>query len=876
MKPTRAILSLLLALSVQSPAAPANGPASTPAEIAELVEKLADEQFTVREQATHQLWIAGEPALAALRKAADGEDPEASHRARELIRKIELHLTPDTDPTIIALVERYTKANRNDKPGILGEMRGRRAWRQMLKLYAAETDPDLRANLKRVVDGVAIHAARERLLAGDATGAREFLEMAPAEPQSLISLAALHRTQGTLQDELERARTSTAKGAAAWRLALLRAAGDLEGARNAALEADEPRMAAAMSLLAGDPLPWLRTSTPGQRSEETHAIYVNLATRQWLGRNLRAGDLDALTAMLASRNESTRTLGMSTLFLLGHPEAALEAYAKHSPLAAFRHYEARELIDDAFHCIGLNPDQPDFTNWFSERFAKILESPGDSETAQSELITLGSFLERSGQHDILRENFDKPLLELSEEDNNIFTNFLSNLYGTTTPGSGVLGPAKRISVIWAGEDALRWEEVLIAAFGEDEDTLNLWNWLAELDPESTREQRLDAILVLRGYGADPGLLRDKWLKLAWADVAKAKNKAPLLKLIGFIASSSTDVATQLKVWDQLPPHERNEGYDGTHIIRLSVAGRWNEAAAVFLRQISASTDAGNPVRPDMHAFAAACLRRAGRANEAVAHDSWAEKLALGDPSSAISIGQSYAFGGDYKRAGLWWKRALIESQPDSRDFSTALRLHYQLLLDEGAWKEAASTAEAIALSYANNDYDVESPPALLTLRLASDLPRALSLLPTDRPRAIAMLEKCHKQFAGEGTLADNFYPALRQAGLIEEHDAWFELSWKQITGAVSRHPASDNTRNTAAWLASRAMRRLDEAETLLKKALELNPRQPAYLDTMAEVHFARGDRKAAIKWSKLSMNFKPEDDMIRRQYYRFLDGPLPR
>src|SRR5690606_5076405 len=155
-------------------------------------------------------------------------------------------------------------------------------------------------------------------------------------------------------------------------------------------------------------------------------------------------------------------------------------------------------------------------------------------------------------------------------------------------------------------------------------------------------------------------------------------KVPLLKLIRFIATSSTDVATQLKVWDQLPPDERNEGYDGAHIVNLAVAGRWEEAANIFLRQISAATEAGNPVRPDMHAYAAACPGRARRANEATGHDSWAEKPSLGDPTGAINIGQGYAFGGDYKRAGLWWKRALTESQPESRDFTSALRLHHQL------------------------------------------------------------------------------------------------------------------------------------------------------------------------------------------------------
>ena len=46
------------------------------------------------------------------------------------------------------------------------------------------------------------------------------------------------------------------------------------------------------------------------------------------------------------------------------------------------------------------------------------------------------------------------------------------------------------------------------------------------------------------------------------------------------------------------------------------------------------------------------------------------------------------------------------------------------------------------------------------------------------------------------------------------------------------------------------MRRLDDALRHSQAAIKLRPYQGAYLDTMAEVWFAKGDRKKAIEWSK--------------------------
>jgi tetratricopeptide (TPR) repeat protein len=139
-----------------------------------------------------------------------------------------------------------------------------------------------------------------------------------------------------------------------------------------------------------------------------------------------------------------------------------------------------------------------------------------------------------------------------------------------------------------------------------------------------------------------------------------------------------------------------------------------------------------------------------------------------------------------------------------------------------------------------------------------------------------MLGNCYRLFPCDGSLADDFFPALRKAGLIKEHNEWFKASWERMTAVIRQFPDSDNTHNTAAWIASRARQNLDQAEKLVEKALTAKPEQSAYLDTMAEIQFAKGNRAKALEWSQEAVNFMPLDAMLRRQNERFRSGPLPR
>jgi len=849
------------------------------------VRELGDEGFQVRETATQKIWELGDGALPALREALGSTDPEQRFRVRDLIAKIQLQITPETDAEVIALVERFAKATPSEKNALFAKLRVKHAWHQMLKLYASEPHAEIRAKLKSMVIGIAVKAARECLAQGDARRARELLELAPADAEGLLALAEFHRSQGTLDSEMQRAGQVKGRKSATWQLALLRAAGNVEAARAVAVTAGEPQIAAAMAALSGDPVPWLREVTLSDRDREPDllvSVYTQAALKRWLGQKILPADLEPLRAALAARNPTERDAAIHALFLLGEIAPAEAALIQATPLAAFHHFEALERIPESLHALGLAPEHPDFNAWVARRVQKPpsedIEDQQEPSTQSEELVALANFLERRGGAEVAWAAFAEPLLALAAKEPKSFVTFLGELFGNRELSSGAPLLARRVALAWAGEEDKRWEDIVATAFGDDEQARNWWAWLVELDPQASRPARFDAMLALFGLSPDPAHVRDHWIRLAWKAVADtpAADRQPLVTRLSLLSMAEGDVANSLKAWDQLSEINRKEVFWVEHILHLSATDRWNEAAAIFLDQIARAKDANQEPSAHNHAYAAASLRLAGRAEEAATHDRMADQLALGDAVTAIQIGNGYAFGRDYPRAAEWWARAVRDASPDSREFAIALKLHADHLLESGQWLASAATSEVLCRIDLGADYRGAGSLPLMRQRLQTDTARALSKLKTDRAAALALLEKCHHTFASDGSLADFFFPALRKVGLLKEHDEWFRESWHLIDQVIANYPRCDSTRNTAAWFAARAMRNLDEAEKLLAQAIAANPNQSAYLDTMGEIQFAKGNRQKALEWSRQAVNFLPDDPQLRQQQERFRSAPLPK
>lgn len=852
---------------------------------ADIIRKLASEKYAERVEATRALWAEGEMALDALREASRSQDPEMALRARDILRKIDLGIAPDTDPRIINLTERYRTANQTLKNTILNELRRLRAWRQILRLYAHETDASTRENLARMVDGIALHAARERIARGDQDGALEYLEMARGTPGGLISIAAFHRARGTLQKEIDAVGEPSSPEDLAWLTALYRAADDAKRAAETARAAHNEPLAAAMDMLLGDPLPWLRysvaTANPQNEIAATH--YARAATSRWLG-EFSIKEIDTIRRQLRSHDESLRMRSIAQLFLLGETEDAWKFYIQQYPEDAFANFDSLERIDDALTALGLDPKNPDYKTYITPLLTHACQVPGkqledDDENRDAsiqKLLTLCNFLEKRGRHDVLDRIVAPALVEFGTVHPPRFTDLLSEFFASPASRAGAPELAMRVAEKWAGNDKEKWGEMMIAAFGEEQGYPQWWELLEKIAPESSHANRLRGMLALFGYVRDSENLYDSWLDAIWKHIKTAEDPASAMQSLEFLASNISDIVLIEKLREKSAENADAEDAESTfgNLLVDTAAGRWGDVAEMFMAQIATLAERGD-ARPELHAYAAACLRKAGRIEEADAHESWVETLALGDYRANHSIAQAFAFGRDYPRATRWYRRALMECEPGDNRFKPALRAYVTELLEKRDFTMIAACSEILALMESTEtDYGI-TPFALTRLRQQSDFARALALPPEQRDEAQRLLRAAHAVMPTDGALADHFFPALLESPFTELHNELFEISWKKITSSLDKFPDADNTMNTAVWFASRSARRLDEAKKLQERAIELYPRSPAYLDTLAEVYFAMGNRPEAIRLGELALRYMPHDPMIIRQYERFLHGAMP-
>ena len=74
-------------------------------------------------------------------------------------------------------------------------------------------------------------------------------------------------------------------------------------------------------------------------------------------------------------------------------------------------------------------------------------------------------------------------------------------------------------------------------------------------------------------------------------------------------------------------------------------------------------------------------------------------------------------------------------------------------------------------------------------------------------------------------------------------------------------------------------RDLDDALKHSTKAVKLEPKNAGYIDTLAEVHFRKGDRDKALSLMKECVELTPKNPYFKRQLVRFkkqpFDSPTP-
>ena len=483
-----------------------------------LIALLADENFKVREEAALDLWKLGVEALPALKSAANDADPEKSTRARDIVRRIELGITPETEPAVIELTDRFVTATLEEKAVILSQLKKRRAWRQMLKLYAMESSADVRAELEASMDDVALAAAREAIVAGDAKSAREYLELSAVDEAGLLGHADFLRSQGLLDQELKKVAAGEAKSDA-WRFALMRAAGNTQAAADIARKLGNLKSAALMSGIEGDPLPWLEQMQKSSDENRLTAAYAEAAARAWKGEISGDAGLEVFTKALDSKSGSERDNALNALHALGRLKLAEPTMVKAHPLIAFQYFDAIERSGDAMRAIGLKEDASDAGPWIEALLAELegvdVEDQRAPSTAMERLAALAYFNERRGLHARNDTQFLEPIALLSEKNPELFIRLVGNFFGRGEVPYQAPKLAWRMALKWAGQDQQRWQALVSPVLGEDDVITGWWAWLGELDPESDISARFDAMLVIFKIRNDPENIRDKFIERVW-------------------------------------------------------------------------------------------------------------------------------------------------------------------------------------------------------------------------------------------------------------------------------------------------------------------------------------------------------------------------
>ena len=136
-------------------------------------------------------------------------------------------------------------------------------------------------------------------------------------------------------------------------------------------------------------------------------------------------------------------------------------------------------------------------------------------------------------------------------------------------------------------------------------------------------------------------------------------------------------------------------------------------------------------------------------------------------------------------------------------------------------------------------------------------------------KALTEIARSRQLLPGNTELAEHLVPELEKLGQEAEADELFDESYRFIESICKQFPNSALHHNNLAWMSARCKRRLDEALRYSRRALELVPNSPSYLDTLGEVHFRRGEIQQAIACAQQCLEIEPRNKFFREQLLRF-------
>jgi len=833
------------------------------------IKQLGAQEYLKRKAASDYLWHHGGGAMEKLEAASRSNDPEIALRARRIYQNISAGILPSTPKEIAALVKRFRSATSIEaKLLAFNDLEKASAFKQMVYLYSWEKNPTHKAALYAKAEAAALPAARIAISKQQLLEAETLLKLLPRDGKAGIGLATLLQHNGQLEQEIQRLKNANQDNSL-WYAHLLTVKGDVKALHQWALEQDHQETLTKTSLLTkGDPS--LLIAHLEKRQGDVHANEAFHIAQLIQQGQFKEAEQRAQNYVVRHKNDEQRHLVtnfMASLLVNGYASEAETPIRKLLDIWDFRlfhtyffnYYGDGARPYEFMKHLRLTMDKEQVKRWANAHIVDAeKEDPfnpfSDADSFHlKRLILAAQFYNDRGDKDTVR-NVLRPLFtRLHELEHDLWFSTASE---AANKGIGwfVIEEIKRLK-----NDSRSIDKTIEHIASKNEQLLTFWGTYKGDDDATIAH--LEKFLSFIGvtYTNDENIaemakLLDAKIALSAKDAAKK-----LLEAKAHAARYRNDIPTALAAMEKLRDKKLGSYWEDEYYTTIKGINDWDKLVAFYvLHENEYKFD------PTHQYFYSIALRRSGRADKAEKQLRYAKLLMLNDSDALYQAGlEHYYASNEGALAAANWEKAILCTKVDSSALSSAihgLSSYVTHLADTQQWRKAAAIAAADKFlhikpftTHARTSFGNYYPSTLRRLSTMADFTAGMALLQSDKAKGIAALQRCYEKSPNGSDLSEVFFPSIRAAGLKAQHDQWFNTSFTKLNKVITDFPNSHNVQNATAWLCARANRKLPEAETLIKRALKLNPNQSAYIDTHAEIWFARKDRAKAVAISKVAV-----------------------
>lgn len=876
--PSAAVFSASAAQTGDRP----GGDGITVAQINRAAEQLGDESFAVRQRASELLWRAGDAARPALTQAAGSRDPEVVARARRILRSFRYGIYHDTPAEIVRLVSQFRHGSQTTRLAVLKRLMELEQTSTLLALL--DTEPDLRGreqlvrgllkNFDQVVGGLFVDR--------NWTKAEQLLRMGAVNHEGMRNYAAYLLLRGRFDEkiaELKGQRPQDAEPTAGnshelltprrrlLLVHLLRAKGDLPGALAAAKETGDSALVEHLRCELGRWKPLAESYDRAGREADgklaggiVHLGYTAAFHR--LAGNSRQLQ-EAVTAIeeLADAKPNKIRYCAETLIVNDRFQEAIVLYRRLGGTDEFEILCRQCRFRDAFEAAAAGDPPGSCSPWLADDTAED-KSPG--RRARFDLgLAVAAVLYRLGEKQRAGKLFDE-LAQAAAGDNSLSMRPVCRAEYEL----GLTDQAFRHAAMVMDTE---WRLTLLrAVFPRHEAAAELWwGFLCRRNPQQPRPATLARLRQILTPTPPGGQTPGDWLVLveeaqrAAADLAQPQ-RGKWLAALGRTCLLHGSVRLAEGYFHQAA--EATPSPDPLMLLGDLAAAQkqWQRAADWYRKAWQADR-----TKPGALFLQGRALLQAGRDAEGRRLIEAARLLPLGDARARYALAVDLHGRGLGEEAVGQWELMLRTGEPQSWEVCEAAK-HLANHLAGTDDLKAAQCWQRPLLRCLRTSSTISGVEAYLEIAHAVHKARARGLLAAgELDEAVRQMRLSRAALPGEVQLAIDLVPALQSAGRRREADELFDGVYALNRRVCEDFPRAAGFHNDLARLAAGCARRPDEALKHAQAAVAMAPDSPAYLDTLAEVHFRRGGREKAIELATRCIELDPGQEHFRRQLERF-------